>query len=46
MVHPAPRMMNAPEKKRRDVPNRVEGDVIGSVRGAARRVLKRQGRKR
>ena len=46
MVQPAPRMMTAPERKRTEVV-RTEGmEVMGEARGAARRVEKRQGKKR
>jgi hypothetical protein len=38
--------MRAPLKKSRDVATRDSGDVIGTARGAARRVEKRQGKKR
>jgi len=46
MVQPAPRMMRAPLKKRRDVPRTERGDAIGTASGAARRVENRQGKKR
>lgn len=46
MVQPAPRMIRAPVRKRRDVARAVAGGVMGMVSGAASRVLKRQGRKR
>ena len=43
---PAPRIMIAPEAKRREVPMTVIGLVIGVAMGAARRVEKRHGKKR
>lgn len=46
MVQPAPRMMRAPAKKSAEVLITVRGGVVGLARGAARRVEKRQGRKR
>lgn len=46
MVQPAPRITMAPAKNRTDVPMTEKGDAIGTVRGAARRVEKRQGKYR
>lgn len=47
MAQPAPRMMIAPEKKRREVPTTAAGEAMApGTRGAARSVLKRQGKKR
>lgn len=46
MEQPAPRIMRAPLKKRRDVPRTERGEAIGTTIGAARRVEKRQGNKR
>jgi hypothetical protein len=44
MVQPAPRIIKAPEKKRAVVPRTVRGGAMDM--GAARSVLKRQGKKR
>jgi hypothetical protein len=38
--------MRAPLKNRMEVPMTERGDVIGSARGAAKRVEKRHGKKR
>ena len=46
IVHPAPRMIRAPLKKRREVPTTERGEAIGMARGAARSVENRQGKKR
>ena len=46
MVHPAPRMIRAPLKKRSEVPTTDNGDAIGAARGAARSVENKQGKKR
>ena len=46
MVHPAPRIMRAPLKKRNVVPMTDRGDAIGVARGAARRVENRHGKNR
>ena len=46
MVQPAPRIMRAPLKKRREVPSTESGDVIGVASGAAKRVEKRHGKYR
>jgi hypothetical protein len=46
IVQPAPRIIKAPEKKRNVVYAIVPGVAMGVVSGAARRVLKRHGRKR
>lgn len=45
MAQPAPRMMMAPEMKRSEVPMTAAGEA-GPARGAANKVLKRQGKKR
>jgi len=39
-------MIRAPEKKSRDVPRTAPGATMGAVSEAARRVLKRHGKKR
>lgn len=49
MAQPAPRMMIAPEKNSKEVPRTVEGEAMVAApgtKGAARRVEKRQGKKR
>jgi len=46
IVQPAPRIMRAPPKKRREVLKTDRGEAMGTARGAARRVEKRQGKKR
>lgn len=46
MVHPAPRMMMAPEKNSNVVPTTVKGLAIGMVMGAAMSVENMQGKKR
>ena len=46
MVHPAPRMIKAPEKKRVVVLNTWSGEVIGAAIGAASSVENRHGKKR
>lgn len=46
MVQPAPRMTTAPVRKSAVVPSTVDGETMGLERGAASRVLKRQGKKR
>ena len=46
MVQPAPRMISAPLKKRREVPTTERGEAIGTARGAASSVENRQGKKR
>ena len=45
-MQPAPRMTRAPVANRSVVPRTVVGEVMGVVRGAAIRVLNRQGKKR
>lgn len=44
MVQPAPRIISAPVKNRSDVPTTERGDAIGTARGAASKVEKRQGK--
>jgi hypothetical protein len=46
IVHPAPRIIRAPLKNKRDVPTTDRGDAIGVAMGAARRVEKRHGKYR
>jgi hypothetical protein len=46
IVQPAPRIINAPLKKRSDVVMTDRGDVIGMASGAANRVENRHGKKR
>jgi hypothetical protein len=46
MVQPAPRMMSAPPRKRREVPTTDKGEAIGMAIGAAISVEKRHGKNR
>jgi hypothetical protein len=46
MVQPAPRIINAPLKKRDVVPRTDRGDAKGVAKGAAKRVENRHGRNR
>lgn len=46
IVHPAPRMINAPEKNNKDVLTTDPTEATGAAIGAAIKVEKRQGKNR